>query len=41
MIEQVVRRGTDSDVIELGYGTLAPAGPDHRARRPADRGAGA
>jgi len=24
MIEQVVRRGTDSDVIELGYGTLAP-----------------
>lgn len=24
MIEQVVRRGTDSDVVELGYGTLAP-----------------
>jgi 5-deoxy-glucuronate isomerase len=24
MIEQLVRRGTDADVVELGYGTLAP-----------------
>jgi 5-deoxy-glucuronate isomerase len=33
MIEQLVRRGTDSDVIDVGYGTLAPG---ETARPPAD-----
>jgi 5-deoxy-glucuronate isomerase len=33
MIEQLVRRGTDADVVELGYGTLAPG---ETARPPAE-----
>jgi 5-deoxy-glucuronate isomerase len=33
VIEQLVRRGTEADVIELGYGTLAPG---EAARPPAE-----